>query len=99
MPDAQSAPVGGPLPRGHLLALNRSLRRTLEAEKRGLRLSIPTSSGMLSPPAGWQRAANVNKLILVAGWKSRMMIDRYLKATAAERARATHARLSPADRL
>jgi hypothetical protein len=28
-----------------------------------------------------------------------MMIDRYTKATAAERARATHARLSPADRL
>jgi hypothetical protein len=28
-----------------------------------------------------------------------MMIDRYTKATAAEQARATHARLSPADRL
>jgi hypothetical protein len=26
MPDAQPAPVGGPLPRGHLLALNRSFR-------------------------------------------------------------------------
>jgi hypothetical protein len=37
--------------------------------------------------------------MLVAGWKSRMMIDRYTKATAAERAPATHARLSPADRL
>ena len=42
---------------------------------------------------------NENELMLVAGWKSRMMIDRYTKATAAERARATHARLSPADRL
>ena len=36
---------------------------------------------------------NENELMLVAGWKSRMMIDRYTKATAAERARATHARL------
>jgi integrase len=38
---------------------------------------------------------NENELMLVAGWRSRMMIDRYTKATAAERARATHARLSP----
>jgi hypothetical protein len=30
MPDAQPAPVGGPLPRGHLLALNRSFRRPLQ---------------------------------------------------------------------
>jgi site-specific recombinase XerD len=42
---------------------------------------------------------NENELMLVAGWKSRVMIDRYTKATAAERARASHARLSPADRL
>jgi integrase/recombinase XerD len=38
MPDAQSAPsMGGPLPRGHLLALNRSFRRTLEAENKSPR--------------------------------------------------------------
>ena len=37
MPDAQPAPVGGPLPRGHLLALNRSFRRTLEAENKSPR--------------------------------------------------------------
>jgi len=42
---------------------------------------------------------NENELMLVAGWKSRSMIDRYTKATAVERARASHARLSPADRL
>jgi site-specific recombinase XerC len=30
-------PVGGPLPRGHLLALNRSFRRTLEAENKSPR--------------------------------------------------------------
>jgi integrase/recombinase XerC len=42
---------------------------------------------------------NENELMLVAGWKSRTMIDRYTKATAVERARASHARLSPADRL
>src|SRR4029450_3236088 len=37
MPDAQPAPVGGSLPRGHLLALNRSFRRTLEAENKSPR--------------------------------------------------------------
>jgi hypothetical protein len=37
MPDAQPAPMGGPLPRGHLLALNRSFRRTLEAENKSSR--------------------------------------------------------------
>jgi integrase/recombinase XerC len=37
MPDARPAPVGGPLPRGHLLALNRSFRRTLEAENKSPR--------------------------------------------------------------
>jgi Phage integrase, N-terminal SAM-like domain len=37
MPDAQPAPMGGPLPRGHLLALNRSFRRTLEAENKSPR--------------------------------------------------------------
>jgi site-specific recombinase XerD len=42
---------------------------------------------------------NENELMLVAGWKSRTMIDRYTKATAVELARASHARLSPADRL
>ena len=40
---------------------------------------------------------NENEL-MVAGWRSRTMIDRYTKATAVERARASHARLSPADR-
>src|SRR5918993_5529906 len=37
MPDAQLPPPGGPLPRGHLLALNRSFRRTLEAENKSPR--------------------------------------------------------------
>jgi integrase/recombinase XerC len=37
MPDAQPAPVGGPLPRGHLLVLNRSFRRALEAENKSPR--------------------------------------------------------------
>src|SRR4030095_14800886 len=32
---------------------------------------------------------NENELMLVAGWKSRTKIDRYTKATAVERARAT----------
>jgi hypothetical protein len=37
MPDAQPPPAGGRLPRGHLLALNRSFRRTLEAENKSPR--------------------------------------------------------------
>jgi site-specific recombinase XerD len=37
MPDAQPAPGRGALPRGHLLALNRSFRRTLEAENKSPR--------------------------------------------------------------
>src|SRR5215211_2460455 len=37
MPDAQPAHVGGLLPRGHVLALNRSFRRTLEAENKSPR--------------------------------------------------------------
>jgi hypothetical protein len=37
MPDAHPAPECGPLPRGHLLALNRSFRRTLEAENKSPR--------------------------------------------------------------
>jgi hypothetical protein len=37
MPGAQPAPLGGPLPRGYLLALNRSFRRTLEAENKSPR--------------------------------------------------------------
>jgi hypothetical protein len=36
--------------------------------------------------------------MLVAGWKSRTMIDRYPKATAVEHARVSHARLSSDDR-
>jgi integrase len=42
---------------------------------------------------------NENELMLTAGWKSRITVDRCTRATAAERARASHARLSPADRL
>ncbi len=37
MPDAQPVPAGGPLPRGHLLVLNRSFRRTLEAKNKSPR--------------------------------------------------------------
>src|SRR5919201_19210 len=203
MPDAQPAPVGGPLPRGHLLALNRSFRRTLEAENKSPRtIEAYTDAVLLLADTGMRRAecvgmtlddvdldqrivwvlgkgrrpralpigrktaqaldrylrtreghrlahlsnlwigrngpmtpsgiyqvvhdraraaglpamhphqlrhafatswlaegGNENELMLVAGWKSRIMIDRYTKATAAERARASHARLSPADRL
>jgi hypothetical protein len=58
-----------------------------------------TNFAMPLPPAGWPKGGNENELMLVAGWKSRTMIDRYTKATAVERARARHARLSPADRL
>jgi site-specific recombinase XerD len=194
MPDPRPASQAGPLPRGHLLALNRSFRRTLEAENKSPRTieaytdavrlltiymalddvdldqrivwvlgkgrrprALPVGrktaqaldrylrareghrlahlphlwvgrNGPMTPSGVYQvvhdraRAAglpamhphqlrhafatswlaeggNENELMLVAGWKSRIMIDRYTKATAVERARASHARLSPGDRL
>ena len=37
MVDAQPEPAAGPLPRGHLLALNRRFRSTLEAENKSPR--------------------------------------------------------------
>ena len=36
-------------------------------------------------------------LMLMAGWRSRQMVDRYGKSAAAERAQDTHRRLSPLD--
>jgi hypothetical protein len=49
MPDAQPAPVSGPLPRGHLLALNRSFRRTVEAEhKRSRTIQADTDAVRLT---------------------------------------------------
>ena len=38
-------------------------------------------------------------LMSLGGWKSRQMLDRYGRSAAAERARAAHRKLSPADRL
>lgn len=38
-------------------------------------------------------------LMQLMGWQSRTMLGRYAKATAAERARRAHKRLSPGDRL
>jgi hypothetical protein len=72
------------LPRGHLLALNRSFRRTLEAENKSPRTIEAYTDAVR---------------LLASYWKSRIMIDRYTKARAVERARASHARLSPGDRL
>lgn len=38
-------------------------------------------------------------LMVLGGWKSRAMLDRYGKSAAVERAKAAHRRLSPADRI
>jgi hypothetical protein len=174
MPHPQPAATGHQLPRGHLLVLNRSFRRTLEAENKSLRTieaytdavrllasycqahgqpllagelrrehiqafiadqlarwkpatahnryrglhaffkwavaegdlaanpmdgmshrSCPSNRSTWSGPSTWRccsktcqgrdftsRRGNENELMLVAGWKSRTMIDRYTKATA-----------------
>jgi integrase len=65
----------------------------------GCRPCIPTSSRHAFATSWLAEGGNENELMLVAGWKSRTMIDRYTKATAVERARASHARLLPAGRL
>jgi len=65
----------------------------------GCQRYILISSGTPLPTSWLAEGGNENELMLVAGWKSRTMIDRYTRATAVERATVSHARLSPGDRL
>ena len=52
------------------------------------------------PRASWLAAGGTEgDLMRLAGWKSRSMVDRYVKATAEQRARAAHARLGLGDRI
>jgi site-specific recombinase XerD len=48
----------------------------------------------------WLRAGGTESdLMLMTGWRSRQMVDRYAAALGASRAREAHKRLSPGDRL
>jgi integrase len=38
-------------------------------------------------------------LMVLGGWKSRAMLDRYGKSAAVERAKSAHRRFSPGDRI
>jgi site-specific recombinase XerD len=42
---------------------------------------------------------NEDDLMRITGWKSRQMLSRYAASAGADRAKAAHAKLSPADRL
>ena len=70
MSSTQPVPSDRQLPRGHLLVLNRSFRRTLEAENKSPRTIEAYTDAVR---------------LLASYWKSRIMIDRYTKATAVER--------------
>jgi len=46
-----------------------------------------------------ENEATEGDVMQILGWKTRRMIDHYAGDLAAERARRTHARLSPGDRI
>jgi hypothetical protein len=78
MPDAQPAPVGGPLPRGYLLALKRSFRRTLEAENKSPR-TVEAYTDAVRFLARQRRREHIQGFIAdqLARWKPATAHNRY----------------------